>query len=506
MQHIPRAMEELRRKLRSALSGPHILAFLPAVVLGAFWLGGEVWLLIVSLGLPVLFGVAGGFTQWRPALIDDSPPQLPDLLRDSLVRARRKDLHLGCFLLALDDFDKLIDHHGRSVAQRISGRMVDRIGSALRQGDYVLQRDAGEYAVVLAPVRQIDLETAIQLARRLQSAIEDPISVDASSVYVSCSIGFVLDGQVGTPQSDDLLDAAEAALDDARSNGPSAIRSYAPGMKTVHRGHVEMARDIERALETGQFQPWFQPQISTDTGQVTGFEALARWIHPHRGVVPPSEFLPLLERCGLIENLGEMMLTQSLLALAKWDASGVEVPRIGVNFASAELRNPKLADRVTWELDRLDLSPNRLSVEVLETVVSASPDDVIARNINALAKLGCVIDLDDFGTGHSSIASVRRFDVRRIKIDRSFVMKVDTDPEQQKMVAAILTMADRLGLETVAEGVETAGEHAMLAQLGCTHVQGFGIARPMPFDQTLDWIRNNDIKRKNTPRIGRRTG
>jgi EAL domain-containing protein (putative c-di-GMP-specific phosphodiesterase class I) len=145
-------------------------------------------------------------------------------------------------------------------------------------------------------------------------------------------------------------------------------------------------------------------------------------------------------------------------------------------------------------------------VEVLETVVSAAPDDMIARNINALSRMGCNIDLDDFGTGHASIASLRRFAVKRIKIDRSFVMKVDTDREQQRMVVAILALAEHLNLDTLAEGVETAGEHAILAQLGCRHVQGFGIARPMPFDQTLDWIRANDAKRQNTPRIERRTG
>ena len=177
-----------------------------------------------------------------------------------------------------------------------------------------------------------------------------------------------------------------------------------------------------------------------------------------------------------------------------------------MNFTTEELHNPKLLDKIRWELDRFDLPPSRLSVEVLETVVAAAPDDTVSRNINGLAKLGCVIDLDDFGTGHASISSIRRFAVARIKIDRSFVLKVDRDPEQQRIVNAILTMADRLDLDTLAEGVETLGEHAMLAQLGCGHVQGFGIARPMPFDQTADWIRNHNAKLQQAPTIGRSAG
>ncbi|MGI9368944.1 MAG: EAL domain-containing protein, partial [Ruegeria sp.] len=159
-----------------------------------------------------------------------------------------------------------------------------------------------------------------------------------------------------------------------------------------------------------------------------------------------------------------------------------------------------------WELDEFDLSPGRLSVEVLETVFSNQPDDIITRNIACLADLGCCIDLDDFGTGHASIASIKRFDVTRIKIDRSFVAKADKDPRQQQMVGAILTMAEQLGLETLGEGVETQGEHALLAQLGCDHVQGFGIGKPMPLEKTVDWISQHRKKLEDTPKIGRRTG
>jgi len=202
-----------------------------------------------------------------------------------------------------------------------------------------------------------------------------------------------------------------------------------------------------------------------------------------------------------LERVAEVIIYHSFTALKAWDSAGISVPHVGVNFSGSELGNPRLVDKLRWELDRFELTPDRLAVEILETVVADSTDDIVSRNINALTALGCLIDLDDFGTGHASIAAIRRFGVGRIKIDRSFVMKADRDPEQQRMISAVLTMAERLGLETLAEGVETVGEHALLAQLGCDHVQGFGIARPMPFEKTLDWVRAHDAKLQDAPVI-----
>ena len=258
------------------------------------------------------------------------------------------------------------------------------------------------------------------------------------------------------------------------------------------------------AFDENQIRAHFQPQISTDTGEITGFEALARWYHPVRGMIAPAEFLPAIEEAGLSERLGEVMLYQSLSALAVWDKTGAKVPAVSVNFSKAELRGPGLAQKLKWELDRFELAPERLTIEILESVAGETENEVVVANIAAISKLGCGVDLDDFGTGTGSILSLRRFAIRRIKIDRSFVTKVDEDRDQQRVVAAILSMAEQLGLQTLAEGVETPGEHAMLSQLGCGHVQGFGIARPMPVEDTLDWIARHRARLTTTPRIGSR--
>ena len=384
--------------------------------------------------------------------------------------------------------------------------MAERLEATLRADDLLVRLDTSRFGVALMPVRVFDLELAIQFAGRLQAALEEPFSLDASHIYVSASIGFCTEARMPRPDADAFLDAAERAAADAQLHGPSAIRAFSSDMQAVLRDRHELADEVGMALENGQITAWFQPQINTSTGHVSGFEVLARWHHPERGLIAPGLFLPAIAQVGLLERLGEVMLFQAFTALQNWDQAGYVVPTIGVNFSQDELGNPKLVDKIKWELDRFELDPHRLSVEILETVVTQSDDDVVTRNIAALAQLGCGIDLDDFGTGHASISSIRRFDVSRIKIDRSFVMQVDRDEAQQKMVAAILSMADRLGLETLAEGVETLGEHAMLAQLGCDHIQGFGLARPMPFDKTGPWIETHVQKIGPQVQIGLRRG
>ncbi len=501
VQHLITARSLARR----LLSGPPALAFMPAAILSAFWLGGEGWLVVLALSLPVLFAALGLFDNDPP----DALPARPDLssaMERALQRGALAGRRTACVMVQLDNFDGLRAQMGSAAAAHIAARTLDRLRGATRDGDHVAQLQPGCFAVVVAPMRHLDLEVGIQLAGRLQSRVEEPVSIDAQAVYASCSVGFVLDTQLRGATAPSMLQAASAALDVARAHAPSAIRAYSPEMAQSPATPDALAEEVAQALENGQIAPWFQPQLSTDTGKVSGFEALARWHHPERGLIPPADFLPVMERSGQLERLGEVILYHALAALRQWDAQGFDVPRVAVNFAGEELRNPKLIDKIRWELDRFDLSPERLCIEVLETVVAASPDDIIARNINGLAKMGCSIDLDDFGTGHASISSIRRFSVSRLKIDRSFVRRVDRDAEQQRMVAAILTMAERLDLGVLAEGVESAGEHAMLAQLGCDHVQGFGIARPMPADKVADWLHSHRAKLTEPPPIGRNAG
>ena len=180
----------------------------------------------------------------------------------------------------------------------------------------------------------------------------------------------------------------------------------------------------------------------------------------------------------------------------------MRIPTVAVNFSAQDLREPQVPDRLGWTLDRFGLAAARLTVEVLESVVAGDGEDIVTANIGRIAAMGCKVDLDDFGTGHASITAIRRFALNRLKIDRSFVREVDQNREQQNLVTAILSLAERLGLETLAEGVETAGEHALLAQLGCGHVQGYAVARPMPVEELAIWLVAHREARDKALRIG----
>lgn len=488
------------RRVGDKARRPELLAFLPAITLAALWLGGDEMLMIVALGLPALFGIAGVFSGPEPErkiVAIDGVTGLP--LRDTAVfalddvldAARTSGRSTCCFVLTLDDADQIAERHGTTALAQILRQTGDRLKPILRTVDTISRLEGPCFAIVLGGVRRVDLEGMLQLATRLQAAADASVSIDANTVYLSSSVGFCLESRAPQLTGMSMLGAAESAATEARRNGPGAIRSYTVEMQRSQSTRHSLRSEIDAALSDGQIIAHFQPQISTDTGEVTGFEALARWQHPERGLLPPGEFLEALRNAGLSERLSEVMIHHSLMALREWDRLAMKVPCVAVNFCSDELRNPRLAEKLKWEMDRYDLAAPRLTVEILETVVADLANDVIVRNIAALAEMGCGIDLDDFGTGHASIANIRRFAVSRIKIDRSFVTRVDEDREQQKMIAAILSMAERLGLETLAEGVETLGEHAMLGQLGCGHVQGFSIGRPMALEETIPWVQRH---------------
>ena len=503
-----------RSVLRRLLSGPQVLAFLPILVLGAYWTAGEGALVIVSLGVPLLVLLAGAFDRLgvdtagrRDATTGlETAEALEVHVENALTVINAKGLKTAAFLIRIEDTDGALTRLGETASEQVLEQCANRLRSALRAGDHLCWMGENTFGVSLRAVPTLDLETGIQLATRLQSAAEEPVLLSGSAVYFTAAIGFCLSSRAPARSGHGLIRGASDALDEAHRNGPSAIRSYSVEMNQTRTLRNTLRDDALRALSEGQIQPWFQPQVSTDTGKVTGFEALARWVHPNRGVVPPGDFLPFLEQAGQMERLGEIILFGALKAIKAWNSAGMDVPCVAVNFTGVELRNPKLTDKIRWDLDRLDLTPDRLTVEVLETVVVGAPEEIATQNIMKLSEMGCRIDLDDFGTGHASIAALRRFAIERIKIDRSFVTHVDDDPEQQRMVSAILTMAERLGLETLAEGVETSGEHAMLAQLGCRHVQGFGIARPMPFDETINWLQDHRARLAPPPTIGRKSG
>ncbi|NOX40680.1 MAG: EAL domain-containing protein [Alphaproteobacteria bacterium] len=509
-----------KQRLKRGLAEFQLLSFLPLFFVIAYWVKIEAVLFVVSFMFPLLLAFQelvksslsqDGTAQFEAGEVDfltglANRQQVIRKLANFLEIEQNTGRETAILHVNIDKFHQVNDRYGLETGDQILTEIGARVASCVRDQDMVARIDGNDFAVVLLPTKKADFAIALAIADRIRAAIVQPFSVDQITCYLTCSIGICLSGRAPAQTAKSVLASAETALTLARKSGPNTTRSFSPKMRREAQKLHHLSAELEAALENGQIRPYFQPQICTDTGEIVGFEALARWEHPVNGLVLPALFLKAIENTGKSGRLGEVILYHSLSALKSWDRAGFRIASVGVNFSSEELRDPKLVEKIKWEVDRFEITPARLTIEVLENVVSEHDDDVITKNIRALAAQGFGIDLDDFGTGHAAIANIRRFAVNRIKIDRSFITKIDSDPKQKLLTTAIVRMAESLGLETLAEGVETVAEHALLAQMGCRYIQGFGVARPMPFEDTVAWLHKHREKLLKTTGPARKSG
>ena len=503
MHHLFQIRSSFLRGVSEFAARPELLALLPALTLAAYWLGGEGWLVITALSVPTGFAIAGvsgaisDLSRLRASYSDDTQLPLRAALlaetAENIETADMVDLQTGVLVIVLDRADALRDAHGPTAVNELVDHMGRRLRHLLRSADFVARLDDITYGIALGPQHQIGRCEMAGIARRLQRDLAQRLRTDSGWLEPSVSVGLSDTFDLRDADAQTLLETAEIAAERAVADGPASLCIYQRGMQSDSTRQAALREALSRGLENGDIGAVFQPQICAATGVLTGLEALVRWRHDGK-IVPPSDFLPQLHRFGLSEGLTRRMLDQALDALEADDAAGARIPNVAINLSREELLAPRLADMILWELDRRGLQPQRLVVEVLESVVADPSDTVIERNIAALARAGCGVDLDDFGTGHASIANIRRFAVGRLKIDRSFVTGLDADAAQRRLVAAIVMMARELGLGTVAEGVETGAEAEVLAQLGCDVLQGYHIARPLPLIDLQDWMRNTPRK------------
>ncbi|HHX91618.1 MAG TPA: EAL domain-containing protein [Paracoccus sp.] len=483
-----------------ALLGPAMrwfAMFLPVPLLTLVMLGGgqPPWLVLAVVGAQI--GWLGLGLRRASAVVPPGSPHgyagatdaetVTRLMAEGQVDPVGLPLHGAALVIRLDDSAEISERHGTRFAGALMHELARRLGRTLREHDAFCQLGPAGFGIALVPHRNLDTAAVLMIAHRIQSHLGHAFSFESVSHWPSVSVGFCLSPRSAAQNGIGMLEAAAQAAERALRVGPAGLYSYS-AVDLAPRPSNDTLERLHHALESGEICAYFQPQICTRTGRVSGLEALARWRHPDDGLIPPARFLPLIEGAGMSSMLAERMLRDALGLLKHLDAMGLGVPLVSVNLSGPELRNPNLVDEIAWELDRHDLRPERLVLEILETVAVDSDDDIILRNIVKLSGMGCGIDLDDFGTGHAAIANIRRFAVGRIKIDRSFVTHLHKDREQQRMVSAILSMARQLGLGTVAEGVETDAELALITQLGCDHAQGFGIARPMPGADLPEWL------------------
>ncbi|WP_299813472.1 GGDEF domain-containing phosphodiesterase [uncultured Jannaschia sp.] len=481
-------------RLRKALRNVEWVLLYPALVTGVWLLGLEALTMALVVLLPLL--VVLDRSLWRRPKAQPDPPvvmqpldrlALQRVVDEILADCTRRDRTTAVLHAQIGDLHVADGEWGTEISEKVMDRMIQRISTAMRGADTVMRTGHDGALVVLAPTRRADLDVVMGIVDRIQAAVAQPISIEGRSIRVHACIGICSEGMAPARSGAAMLAAAGFALRMASRQGDDAVRAFNPDLQARVETDYRLALQIEDALESGQIRPWFQPQIDARTGCIAGFEALVRWHHPELGVLSPAQFLPTIHSAGKSTELGEQVLKASLDAIAAWDAAGIDVPCVGVNVSLEQLADPRMAERIAWQLDRYDIAPARIAIEILETVTLRDADETIMRNVMTLRKAGFRLDLDDFGTGAASIAHIAKFGVHRIKIDRSFVSGIDGDATKREIVRAILGLADSLSIGTLAEGVETPQEKATLVEMGCPHLQGYGIARPMPFEKATAW-------------------
>lgn len=405
---------------------------------------------------------------------------LGDRLQQTLDRGRREGIPTSIVFIDLDDFKTVNDSLGHSAGDALLLAVGNRIRTVLRPADTAARLGGDEFAVL---VEEATLAQGIEVAERILGAFTAPFDVEGREITISASAGITVSTGDGA-SADDMLRNADIAMYSAKSHGKAQYAVYHAEMHQATMDRLEMRTGLEAALARKEFVLHYQPVVNLRAaGQVTGFEALIRWNHPDRGLVPPLQFIPVAEESGVIIPIGRWVLLQACLDAEAMrrrhpDCSGLVM---GVNLSMRQLRSAGIVADVGTALEESGLPPANLVLEVTESLVMNEPEEVIAR-IRELKELGVRIALDDFGTGYSSLSYLQQLPIDILKIDRSFVSGVSEAAQDWSLCGAVVKIAESLHLETIAEGIETDEQNSRLVALGCTEGQGFLFHRAVPFD------------------------
>jgi len=410
---------------------------------------------------------------------------LADRLNQAMALAKRRKQIVAVAYLDLDGFKEINDSHGHDAGDRLLTSLAFDMKRALRAGDTLARLGGDEFVAVM-----VDLdskEASVPVLALLLEAAAKQVQVGDLSLCVSASIGVTFYPQPEEVDADLLLRQADQAMYQAKLAGGNRYHIFNPDHDQTVRGRHENLEHIRRALAERNFVLYYQPKVNMRTGKVVGAEALIRWKHPERGLLPPGLFLPVIEDHPLAIEIGEWVIESVLAQMECWNAAGIELP-VSVNVSAIQLQRPDFADRLSSLLAaHPSLKPFSLEIEVVET--SALQD--VAQTSQVLAacqSIGVSFALDDFGTGYSSLTYLKRLPASILKIDQSFVSDMLDDPENLNILEGILGLASAFHRQVIAEGVETVEHGSMLLRLGCELAQGYGIARPMPAGDLPGWL------------------
>ncbi len=412
---------------------------------------------------------------------------LRDRLEHAMARAGREDSMLGLLFVDLDRFKQINDSLGHEAGDQLICQAAERIGDGLRHEDTLARQGGDEFVILLEGLT--DPQTASVVAMKLIDAIKPSFRLrgfEDQSVVVGASIGIAMYPQDGADAST-LLRRADAAMYVAKAAGGNTWQHSNEDSAVFAEERLQLESELRHALDGDELVLYYQPKVSLTKGIVEAVEALIRWQHPTRGLLGPDKFLPLAKESGLIIEIGEWVMQRAVRQIVSWENAGITDPRVYLNIDGSQLMRDEYPSKLLDTLRSAGISPNRLGIEVTETAMMGRADGNIAA-LKALREQGIALSIDDFGTGHSSLNRLKRLPIDTLKIDRSFIRDMVDDPSDQAIVRATVALAQELGLNTVAEGVETEAQLTMLRKMGCDAIQGYWIAKPMPASKLPAWL------------------
>jgi diguanylate cyclase (GGDEF)-like protein len=401
---------------------------------------------------------------------------LEDRIQQAAQEAQRNSTLCAVLFVDLDRFKAVNDSLGHFAGDELLRAAAERLRSAVRMEDTVSRLGGDEFVILLRHVAIPD--DAALVARKIVELMSQPVRFHASELRITCSIGISLYPLHGESAAE-LITRADAAMYHVKKSGRNAYRFFEPEMSTFFPQRLVLKNELHTALEEGQFLLHYQPKLDVKTGRLTGMEALVRWLHPKRGLVSPTEFIPLAEETGLIVPLGQWVLREACLQNKAWQERGLPMTRVAVNISGVQFQDKNLVGSIERVLAETGLKPRFLELEITESVIMQNASEAIVM-LERLGQMGVDISIDDFGTGYSSLSYLKRFSINKLKIDQSFISNISSDKDDAAIVQAIIALAHSLRLRVVAEGVEQQEQLDFLRLVGDDEYQGYLHSRPLP--------------------------
>lgn len=410
-------------------------------------------------------------------------------LKRALSEAKLTSQNVGVLQVDLDHFkvvNDLYGHHAGDAALQYTAAVLP---TAVREQDLVCRLGGDEFVVICPNIGT--RQNLSQIAKRIVSSLSLPFVHQENKIVLGASVGASMTDSM-EKSGDQLLLEADLALYQVKRAGRAGASLFTPEIGKIHAREQRLLTDLRYAIDRSEINVMVQPQFSFATGRISGFEALVRWYHPTDGILNPADFLPIAERNGLLDEIDMIAMRVGLRALRKLHLSGHHDMRMSLNVSSYTLAKDNYVNLLKWEVDANNISQTMVNIEVLETTLLDDSKVTELRNIAALNQSGFGVALDDFGKGYSGLTYITELDVQAIKLDRGLIAKLDEDHRSKKVVNAVVALCRDLGINVVAEGVETPTQAGFLRKIGCPTGQGFGIARPMNIDQAIRWLDRHD--------------